>query len=407
MNLPLQLALKYLRPRRSFLSAVNLLCVAGITIGAAVLIIVISVMSGFDEMWKAKILSFSPHVVVTVPHQAMPDEGELYDRVTALPGVLNAVPFVQSLTVVQHGDRVYAPYIRGVDPARDDLLKNREGIMRSGRMTLDEDQVLIGTDLAAQLGAQAGDTLTVFAPAGYSSEGTLRLPDEYVVSGVFEFGMYQIDEGFMLSSLETARDLLGMERGAHGMQVTVADPFRAHLVKERIEAALGPAYDVRTWMDLNQTLFGALAVEKRMMFFLLAIISVVASFMVMSTLITITVQKTREIGLMRAIGFSSFRVMAIFLWYGLIQGILGLLIGNGLGLLLLRYRNDVLDWASETLNWELFPKNLYFLSELPALVNPNEILFINAVLLVFCLLASLAPSALAANKDPVRSLRYE
>ena len=406
MPLSLQLALKYLRPRRTFLSAVNSLCVLGILIGAATLIVVISVMSGFDDMWKKKILGFSPHVVVTTYQEAMPDRGELYDRVRAVPGVLNAVPFVQSLVVVEHKNRVHAPFLRGVDPATDDMLKDPR-VLQSGRLTMDEGQVLIGTDLAATLGAGPGAELTLFAPAGYAQSDELRLPDEFTVSGIFEFGMYQIDEGFVLTSLENARDLLGMDSGAHGMQVTVADPLRAFDYKEAIEAAVGPSFSVRTWMELNETLFGALAVEKRLMFFLLAIISVVASFMVMSTLITITVQKTREIGLLKAIGFSSQRVMAIFLWYGLIQGVLGLTLGTGGGLLLLHYRNDVLNWTSETFGWQLFPKELYFLSELPAVVNPGEILFINAVLLAFCLVASLVPSWLAAQKDPVRSLRYE
>jgi lipoprotein-releasing system permease protein len=408
LPLPLQLALRYLRPRRTFLSAVNLLCVLGILIGAATLIVVISVMSGFDEMWKEKILGFSPHVIVTdALGEVVPDQGEIYDRVLALPGVQNAVPFVQSMVVVQHRNRIQAPFLRGVDPERDDLLRHPERMLRGGRLDLQGEQVLVGGDLAALLMAAPGDTLTVFAPAGYSAEDELRLPEEYHLAGIFEFGMYQIDQGFVLASLDTARDLLGMESGAHGMQVTLDNPLRAHLAKEAIAAALGPRYTVRTWMELNETLFGALAVEKRLMFFLLAIISVVASFMVMSTLITITVQKTREIGLLRALGFSSARVMAIFLAYGLIQGVLGLLGGTAGGLLLLHHRNDVLNWASETFGWQLFPKELYFLSDLPARVDPGEILFINAVLLAFCLVASLIPSWLAARKDPVHALRYE
>ena len=185
------------------------------------------------------------------------------------------------------------------------------------------------------------------------------------------------------------------------------DPYQAEAVARRITAALGPEYEVRTWMDLNHQLFAALRVEKNMMFFLLIFITIVAAFGITNTLITVTVQKTREIGLMKAVGVPIRAIMGIFFWQGWIEGLLGNALGVGFGLLVLRYRNDLMHWLAREFNWELFPKELYHLSEIPATINPMDIGFVVLTVMVICTFAGAIPAWRAARLDPVPALRYE
>ena len=197
MHLPfsLFLALKYLKPRRNFLSAVNVLCVLGISLGVAVLVIVIPVMSGFHEMWKEKLLSFNPHIIVSAM-EVMEDAGPIYDQVEKVKGVVRAVPFIQSLVVLEHHGMVHPPYLRGVDPARDTQLDRLLESVRDGEKSLEDGGLLMGIDLARTLGVRAGDEVTVFTPQSIAGDNEIRLPDELAVTGVFELGMWQVLASF-------------------------------------------------------------------------------------------------------------------------------------------------------------------------------------------------------------------
>ena len=401
----LSLALKYFKPRRSITSVVNVLCVAGIMLGVGVLVVVSSVMNGFGEMWKEKLLSFNPHIVVTA-RGGLRETGPETGRILGLPGVTSCAPFIESLVVVEYREQMQPAAIRGIDLARDALAAKLTNSVESGVADLGEDATMMGADLAFSMGVMPGREISVMTPRALTGEKELRLPDELDVTGVFRVGMYQIDEGFIVSSLETARELLGMEDGeVDGLQVMVANPERAGDIAKVLRRELGPGYSVRTWMEMNRVLFGALATEKNLMFFLMAIISVVACFMVMSTLITVTVQKTREIGLMKALGFSGLRVAAVFLWYALIQGVLGVAAGLATGALVIRYRNGILDGLSWLCGRELLPKELYYLDELPARLLASDLWIIAGVVLVMTLVAALIPALVAGRKDPLEALR--
>lgn len=411
MQASLYLALAYLKPKKQMLSVINLLAVLGTLLGVAVLIIVISVMNGFDDMWREKILTFQPHVSVFAYPDGMSEDDPLFQDVAALPEVIAVSPFLQTIVMAQSGNAVQQPMLRGIDPEQDFLYQkmvaDEENTLRDGSLELLEGECLIGVDLANALGVRSGDRITVFSPANIPTDDEVLLPEELRVAGVFSVGMYQIDFGFMLTDLWTARDVMGMREGVHGMQVLGKDMFKADALAAQIDELSSFRFSARSWTQLNQSLFDALTMEKSMMFFLLTIISIVASFVVSCTLIMVSVQKTREIGLLKSMGFRNRTMMGIFMWYGLIQGVAGIILGTGSGLLILHYRQHILEGLSKMIGFDVLPKELYYVDGLPARVVPIDVLMIVGLVLMFCVVSGAIPAWLAARKNPVEALRHD
>ena len=400
------LALKYLRPKRTFVSVVTLISILGVMLGVAVLIIVLSVMSGFDDMWRDKILGFNAHITVE-GYAPIENPGELIERIEEDPDVVAASPYCHGLAFIQHNEAIHSPFLKGIDPAQEQRTTRIADHIVEGDFSVLDQNVLIGRDLANRMGVLVGDQVLVYSPQQFVNADEFHLPEELTVSGIFDVGMWDFDMGYLLCSMDVARELVGMERGVQGIQVMTEAPYRAPDVAGRLAAELGPNFVVKTWMERNQQLFAALRVEKNMMFFLLMFITLVAAFSIMNTLITVTVQKTNEIGLLKALGFSSRSVMWVFFWQGWISGFLGLLAGTGLGLLVLQYRNDLLRFLSDNFNLELFPKGLYRLSEIPSSTNPSDIAVIAVTVMIICTLAGIVPAWRAARLNPAEALRYE
>ncbi|MGA0333315.1 MAG: FtsX-like permease family protein [Kiritimatiellia bacterium] len=411
MQASLYLALAYLKPKKHLLSVINILAVLGTLLGVAVLIIVISVMNGFDDMWREKILTFQPHVSVFAYPNGMQEDDPLFEEVAQLPEVLSVAPFLQTIVMAQSRDSVQQPMLRGIDPEQDFLydkmFQNETSTLRDGTLELLEGECLIGVDLANALGVRAGDRITVFSPANIPRDDEVLLPQELRIAGVFSVGMYQIDFGFILTDLWTARAVMGMPDGVHGMQIQGKDLFEADALARKIMETAHFRFTARSWTQMNQSLFDALTMEKSMMFFLLTIISIVASFVVSCTLIMVSVQKTREIGLLKSMGFRTRSVMGIFMWYGLIQGVAGILLGTASGLLVLRYRQRILEALSKLTGFEVLPKELYYVDGLPARVVIGDVSLIVGLVLLLCIVGGAIPAWLAARKNPVEALRHD
>jgi len=234
----------------------------------------------------------------------------------------------------------------------------------------------------------------------------LYLPKELTVSGVFDMGMRDFDSRFILTSIDVARDLVGLEEGAHAVYVMTEDPFRFDEFAERVRCELGPNFSVRTWKEVDSLMFSALSHEKNMMFVLLVFITIVAIFCVTNTLIVITVQKTNEIGLLKALGFPSRKIMAAFVWHGWIQCLIGIAAGIGVGLLVLHNLSDIVKWLT-SMDVDVFPKTIYGLSEIPWSTSFDELARIAVFVMVFCTLSSFLPAYRAARLDPVEALRKQ
>jgi len=401
------LALKYLRPKRSFVSVVTVISIVGVMIGVAILIIVLSVMTGFDEMWRQKILSFKPHLTI-VSHDGgvVENEDELCRMLDTVAGVTGAAPSIETRALMQFRGRTTAPVVVGVDPDRARSV-SRIPEKTAGQFNLDGNRAVVGVDLAQQLGLQVGDKVLVYSPRNVIARDEYYLPEELTVTGIFNMGMRDFDSAFVLTSLEAARELVGLERSAHAIYVMTADPFRYAEFAQRVQARIGPNYAVRTWREVDSLLFEALQNEKAMMFVLMVFITVVALFCVTVTLIVITVQKTNEIGLLKALGFSSWEIMGAFVWHGWIQCLAGTAAGIGAGLLVLHNLQRIVA-ALTAVNVRAFPKEIYGLSEIPWCMLPWwEFALIAGIVLALCTLLSLLPAWRAARLDPVEALRHE
>lgn len=402
------LAFKYLKPKRSFLSVVTLLSLLGVTLGVAVLIIVLSVMTGFDETWREKILSFNAHVKVTEYGGVIRQPDRLLAAVKKLDGITGAAPNLEGLVFIQtENDNVHTPMLRGIDPELERTVSKVPDSIVEGEFSVGYGEIVIGRDLALRLGLKVGDALRVYSPQNFVSQDELRLPEELTVSGIFDVGMWEFDANVVLSSLATARSVFNVEQGVHNIQIMTENPMEAPRLAHQLQQGLGPYFDVRSWIDLNRQMFTALQTEKNMMFFLLIFITLVASFCIAITLITLVVQKTQEIGLLKALGFANRRIVGIFLWIGAVQGVIGNVCGLGLGLLVLKYRNEMLNFISARTGVDLLPKELYQLSQIPANTTPEDVIRICVIVMVICTLAGIVPAWRAARLEPVEALRNE
>lgn len=407
MPFSLFLALKYMRPKRSFVSVVTIISVTGVMLGVAILVIVLSVMTGFDDMWREKILSFKPHLTVISSYGAIDDPEEVCRKIESIEGITGVAPVIMTRSLMRFNDRVSAPVVLGIDDVRAASVSQIPlNIRPGGSFDLSGANIVAGVDMAAEMGMHPGETALVYSPRNLTSENEIYLPEEVTLAGIYDMGMQKFDSGYILTSLELARSLVGMDKGVHAVYVMTDDPFRFADYQAMVQERLSPFMRVITWREEDSVLFAALSNEKTMMFILLVFITIVAIFCVANTLIVITVQKTNEIGLLKALGFQSRRIMSAFVWHGWIQCMAGTLAGIGAGLLVLRNLKGIVR-ALTSVNVEVFPKEIYGLSEIPYKVCVSDIVFIAVTVMVFCTLASIIPAYRAARLNPVDALRHE
>jgi lipoprotein-releasing system permease protein len=427
MNVPveLSLAMRYLRPRRTFVSIITLLSFLGVALAVAVLIVVLSVMTGFREKFEKEVIGFNAHITVT-SDTPIHDPDKIVALIEKQPGVLAAEGAVRGPVQVKisdgHNSRLTMAYITSAPLDGDNPVLPLKKFVITGQYELRGDSVIVGHGWGRRNFVLPGDQIAIYGPAVLHSveeqvearksgdtavSNVLVMPDTPVVQGVFETGQYSYDNDFLLVSTAMAQHIYGLGDDVQEIAVRVKDLSQVNAVRDEINSVLPQPLVAATWMDNNRDFLDALATERVVMTVILFMVVIVAGFGLCSTLITITVQKSREIGLMKALGANNLQVCSVFLLHSLVVGVIGSLIGTSVGLLFLYYLNAIRAFLLRNWGIQVFNPGVYGQAELPAVVNPTFVALIALSAVVICLLAALLPAANAARLAPARALRYE
>ncbi len=407
---PLFVAIRYLRERsgNSFASFVTVASVIGVALGVAALITVLSVMNGFENELRDRLLSMAGHAVVES------DDPEALADLRTWPGVLRAEPFIDLEAMLSSGGSLAGGVISGVDPAAEGESLGRAA-QYSGASPLDlapgSRDMIMGRALAFRLGLQPGDPVTVLVP-GRRADGSLRTSlREFRVAGVFEMGLKDHDSVRTLVHLEDARQLAGNESGSAGIRLRTDNVFGApETVRAWARAwseAGGEALKVRDWTQDNATYFRAVRIEKLMMTLLLSLIVAVAAFNIVATLVMVVTDKRSGIAILRTLGYSRQMIMTVFLVQGLVVGWLGVLLGVGLGIALTINIDTLAPGLERLFGFEFMPAEVYYLTSLPAELQVSDVSWIAVIALGMTALATVYPALRAASVAPAEVLRYE
>ena len=405
MTFPVFLAAKYLKPKRSLTSVITCVSVTGVMLGVAIVVIVRAVMTGFGDMWQEKILNFKPHLTVLARSGVViSDDDRLVPEFERIPGVSCVSPEIDTRVLLACEGRVSAPMLLGVEAERMKKAFHL-GEPYMGRYDLDGDSIVLGIDLAESLGAYVGAKVTVYSPKTLVSRDEVVLPVKWTVTGIFSTGQRDYDSGYAVASLYNVRELMALDSGVYAIHIKTDSPADHEAFGRIAEAvrATAPNRRVITWQEADRGIFNALAVEKNMMALLLMFITVVAMFCVMNTLLVLTVQKTSEIGLLKALGFSPLEIMGAFVGHGFVQCLAGIVLGLGLAFAILANLQNLVELLAR-FGLEVFPKAIYGLDAIPYRIVTADVVWTVVAVVVFGALASLIPATVAVSKNPVEAL---
>lgn len=414
-RLELQIALRYLKSRRAsrLLSLITVIAVGGITVGVMALVVVLGVMNGLQNDLREKILVVNPHLRVLTYGEGLRLDGwrRVRDSVRGAPGVEAVAPFVLSQGIISAGHD-YAEGVAVIGVESDTGTRAVTSLPRhftKGDLSFRTTQpgvdggIAIGVRLASKLTVYPGSIVTIVAPAGskYNSSLGAFIPKvrRYEVTGLFETGMYDYDNSYVVMGRETAQAFAGLDSAVTGLEVRLADPQHADKFGTALEVRLGYPYRALDWQSQNRSLFSALKLEKLAMGFVVFLICVVAAFNIVGTLTMVVRDKTREIGILLAMGMHRGRIRRVFLTQGVFIGLTGTVLGAVLGVFV----------GSLVNRGHLIPidPSIYFIDHLPVLINPLDALAVVAASVVIATLAPLYPSVQAARLEPVTAIRYE
>ncbi|BDV42532.1 ABC transporter permease [Geotalea uraniireducens] len=423
MPYELFIGLRYLKAKRksTFISIITFISTAGVTLGVMALIIVLAVMTGFEEDLKDKILGTNAHVVVLKSVGTIDNYQSLMTRLKKVPGVVAATPFIYSQVMLSGGHNVSGVVLRGVDPTTDPLVTNLKRSMVEGRLA-DLERVppplasqappppgiIIGRELAKSLNLYLGDTINVISPLGNLTPlGMVPKMRTFRVVGIFNTGMFEYDSTLAYVDLTEAQQFLSLGNVVTGIQLKVKDVYQTGAMVREINRLLGFPYYARDWMQMNKNILFALKTEKMVMFIILTLIVLVAAFGIASTLFMVVMEKTKDIAILKSMGATGRSIMKIFVLEGLIIGVSGTVFGVLSGLLIACNLQPIVDFIQRWTGFELFSKDVYYLDHFPSRVEPTDVIMVSVTAVIISLLATLYPSWQASRLPPAEAIRYE
>jgi lipoprotein-releasing system permease protein len=382
-----------IRRKEKFVSTITLISILGVAVGVAALIIVLAVMSGFDNELKTRIVGTTSHIFIERDSGIIYPDEYVAEVLSQNNDVVNSSPFVSGQVILRSGERFGGAILNGLDDVTEKEVTNFEQyLIKGGSHSLKEKGLFVGSELAKELSLKIGDSVSIIS-------ANSEKPYDFVITGIFRTGLYTFDVNNVLVSLKSAQRVFNIDKYVSGIGVKIADELKANQVKKELARGLGFPYFVRSWMDLNENLFSALKLEKITMFIILTLIVIVACFNIASTLIVRVVEKTKDIGILKALGATNRDIGTIFRLEGLFIGIFGTILGVGLGL--------CISWAQKTYDIVKLPREIYYIDALPVYISWHDSLVIAVCAVLLSWVATIYPSHKAARLKVVDALRYE
>ena len=396
--------------RNGFISFISGVSMLGIALGVAALIIVLSVMNGFQKEVRDRMLSVVSHIEVYGPGGGpLPDVNRTLAEVRRNPEVVGAAPFVAAQSLLARGDDMRGTIVRGIDPKLEPQVTDLAATSQDTLVKLVPGQfgVVMGAELARNLGVRLGDPVTMIAPGGQvTPAGVVPRLKQMTVVGTFDSGHFEYDSGLVLLHMDDAARIFNLE-GPTGVRLKLRDLHQAREVGAQLQSSLSGEFLVRDWTRQNRTWFAAVQLEKRMMFIILTLIVAVAAFNLVSTLVMTVTDKRADIAIMRTLGASPASIMGIFVVQGALVGVIGTLAGLCLGLAIATNIDVIVPFMEKALNASFLPKDIYLISRMPSDPQSSDIMPIAIISLVLSFIATLYPSWRASRVNPAEALRYE
>jgi lipoprotein-releasing system permease protein len=409
----LLIGLRYTHAKRRnhFISFISIVSMAGIALGVMALIVVLSVMNGFQEELRARILGVAAHLEISGPADRLSDWPDVLAQAQQNKEVLAGAPYVNAQGMLANGDIVRGAMIRGVLPEMESRVADFSQFMKAGKLAdlqPGEFGIVLGGELARVLNVYPGDKLVLLTPQGnITPAGVMPRVKQFTVTGIFEAGMFEYDSGLALIHLQDAQKLLRLGEDVSGVRLKLTELFRAPFVTQDLSRSLSGYYYLTDWTKSHANFFRAVAIEKRMMFLILLLIVAVAAFNIVSTLVMAVTDKQSDIAILRTLGAQPASIMKIFIVQGAFIGVFGTVLGVGSGVLLALNLETVVPIIERMAGMDLFPADVYYINELPSKLDWSDVGIITGVSLLISLVATLYPSWRASRINPAEALRYE